>query len=167
MTPEFADLIASYPEASEETIKLIFLRDEAKRSYIEGKIGECTTSTLQEIIQTGTVGNMDKESISVHIANLEKCRSYISCIIQGYKIALTEELTPQFKARAEARQQEKKSGITRKSLDDKLAAFGLSLSSFDSKILKSDPIAPSPKELVKVTCPKCGKETISLSFHTC
>jgi hypothetical protein len=107
---------------------------------------------------------MDKESISVHIANLEKCRSYISCIIQGYKIALTEELTPQFKARAEARQQEKKSGITRKSLDDKLAAFGLSLSSFDKKVL-DNPIAP--KEIVKVTCPKCGKETLSLSFHNC
>jgi len=165
MTPEFADLIASYPEASEETIKLIFLRDEAKRSYIEGKIEECTTSTLQEIIQTGTVGNMDKESISTHIANLEKCRSYISCIIQGYKIALTEELAPEFKRKHEARMAEKKSGITRKSLDDKLAAFGLSLDSFSKKVIDS-PVIP-PKEIVKVVCPKCGKETISLSFHNC
>lgn len=165
MTPEFANLIQSYPEASEESIKLIFLRDSAKRAYIEDRIKENTGTVLSEIISLGTAGSMSKESIGIHIGNLEKCRAFISCIIQGYKTAFSEEMAPEFKRRAEEREKEKKTGITRKSLEDKLAAFGLTLGDFDKKALE---VAPAtPKELTKVVCPKCSKETISLGLHRC
>jgi hypothetical protein len=164
MTPEFEKLIASYPEVSEETIKLIFLRDSARKAYIENEISSNTGRVLQEIIELGTISNSTKEEIGIHIANLEKCRAFISCIIQGYKMAHAEELEPEFKRKYEERQKEKKTGVTRASLEEKLAKFGLGLSDFESKSLNN----PIPvKEIPKVTCPKCGKETISLTFHKC
>lgn len=165
LTPEFENLIASYPEVSEETIKLIFLRDSAKKAYIEDKISSNTGQVIKEIIEIGTISSSTKDEIGIHIANLEKCRAFISCIIQGYKMGWSEELEPEFKRKHEERNKEKKTGITRKSLEEKLAAFGLGLSDFESKTLKDTPIPP--KEIPKVTCPKCSKETISLTFHKC
>ena len=165
MTPEFESLIQSYPEVSEETIKLIFLRDSARKAYLENEISSNTGRVIKEIIELGTMASATKDEIGIHIANLEKCRAFISCIIQGYKMAHAEDLEPEFKRKHEERAKEKKTGITRKSLDEKLAAFGLSLTDFDKKVLESEVIPP--KIVEKVTCPKCGESTFSLTFHSC
>jgi hypothetical protein len=166
MTPEFEALIQSYPEVSEETIKLIFLRDASKKAYIEGEIASNTGRVLQEIIELGTIASKSKDEIGIHIGNLEKCRAFISCMIQGYKIAHAEELEPKFKAQYEEKQREKRTGITKKSLEDKLAQFGLGLNDWQSRALKSDP-PETPKDLPTVICPKCKGETFSLMFHSC
>ena len=77
-----------------------------------------------------------------------------------------------FRSEQKKREKEKRTGVTRKSLE-KLKAHGLSLYDFSAKLLNQTPaespsaLLPTPtiKSIPTVTCPKCGKETISLTFQ--
>ena len=165
MTPEFKNQIDSYPEITEDTVKLIFIRDRAKSSYVNDTIGSSTKEMIQEIIELGTVSSMSKEDIGIHIANIEKCRQYLSAHLQGLKIGYQEEIEPKIKAKNELEKKARSIKTGKESLEDKLKKFGLSLDSFSSQVLNSPPNPPA--ELIKVECPECKAMVLSLKFHSC
>lgn len=169
MTPEFENMIAQYPELSEESVKLIFIRDRAKKAFIEDKIREATSETFKDIITLGTIASASKDDISIHIGNLERCRNYLSCLIQGLKIGYVEQEEPKIRAKREKEAKEKATSRP-KTVEGILAKYGLNLDSLQSKLV-SDPLPPpetKPLELTDSTCPKCGKGGIILmDRHVC
>ncbi len=174
MTPEFEQLIASYPDLSEENIKLIFIRDRAKKAYVENLIREATKETLSEIIVLGTVASASKDDIRLHIGNLEKCRNYLSAMLQGYKIGFAEDIEPKIKAKHEQEAKEARAKKP-KTLEATLAQYGLDASDIANKLasLKSSPLVPnSDGEVTKnpikqEICPKCNQVMLLPSFHKC
>lgn len=162
MSPEEKEKIKSYPELSEENIKLIFIRDRSKKAYKEDKIIDSTRETLKEIIEQGTIAGMNKDEIGIHLEHLERCRSWLSAHIQGLKIAFTEEQEPKIKAKREKEERERNP----KTVEGILAKYGIK--GPEMSVEQNTNIQlPKPQFAEKIICPKCNKETFSLTFHTC
>lgn len=170
MEPQTRELIASWPNMSEEEAKLLFIRKSAQEAYEQNNIKEATKSILKEIVVTSTVNSMSREEIGLHIANLEKARSFLAAFTQGLMIGLSTELEPIFKAKRIKEAREKtiaKSSGSLSAKDKRIndlveMARNLSLASNESA-KEAKPI----KETTKVVCPTCGNETFSLKFHKC
>lgn len=191
MEPELRKQIKEWEKMlTPEQAKRLFIRDSAYKAYKtgNGSIQEVTTEALKEVINLATVGNMTKEQIGMHIANLEQARVLLSSLVQGYQIAFAEEKEPEFKKKHEQEERERKSKTSKpKSLEESLAKLGLNLSSLMASMDKetkakteenlevlSDSNKPPaintiPATSNKFKCEKCGKEMFIAmkSFHKC
>lgn len=151
---------------TEESAKLIFIRQSATEAYAKGEIENATTNLIREIVPIMTVASMSKEETGSHIYNLEKARAYLAAFTQGVVIGYQTELTPIFKERERKRREEKlKEKITNakdKKVND-LISLARDLASKGS-IVNPPPVINT---VTKITCPKCSKETFSLKFHKC
>lgn len=163
MTPEFKDLITSYPDMSAEAAKLIFIRDTALKSYVENALLNSSKETLSEIVTLGTVSAMDKATIAQHIGNLEKARDYLSAHIQGLKIGYATDEEERIKVKRSKETKEPKVSKSSSTPVMNLEDLKNELSNFIAK--KNE--VKEPVKIVKVTCEKCKAEVISLKFHTC
>jgi hypothetical protein len=161
MTDEFANLIAEYPEASPETLKRIFIRNQGTKAYVESKLSETSEVILSEIALLGTIGAMSNDDeIRDHLTNLEKCRAYLSCYIQGIRRGQEDKLAPEFKEKHEKEKIAKQ--IRKSTKDEGVAKLVAALMS-----AKSITIDDKPVSLKKETCGKCNTEVFSLKFHKC
>jgi hypothetical protein len=164
MTPEFKKLIEDFPEVSEENLKLIYIRDSARKAFVDQNIATATAELLRELIQLGTIseaGNDDE--IRIHLANLEKCRTYLSAHIQGIRKGWAEKLEPEFKAKRV--KDDLVSNVKKKVKDQGVANLVAALLSANSAS-KSETKTTNPG-LIKVECPKCNEKVFSLKFHSC
>ena len=180
MTPEFKKLLESYPDANPEDLKMIFIRDQAKKALVESRIPEATNELLMEIATIGTVnenGINSDDDIREHLKNLETARKYLNCHIQGLNAAWAAKLEPEFKARREKNEIiDKVKKATKNSAVADLVAKLLAANA-NGKVTITPPTNSTKSEpsetrttnpgLIKVECPKCNEKVFSLKFHSC
>lgn len=173
MEPQTRELIASWPNMSEEEAKLLFIRKSAQEAYEQGNIAEATKEILKEIVVTSTVNSMTREEIGLHIANLEKARSFLAAFTQGLMIGLSTELEPIFKAKRikEAREKAIAKSSNSASTKDKrvndLVELARNLSEVNLVEKSEETTKPNPKRLVKSTCDKCNESVWFIDKHVC
>ena len=166
MIPETLEQIRQLPEMTDEAAKLIFIRSQSEKSYFEDRLRENFGVIAKELIELGTVASVSRDTVGIHIANLELAREYLSALLQGIKIAHAKTVEPKIRAKREKEQREQviaKAGINKLGID--LAALSSRLSQViaDSSA-SSNKTAPASNN--KEICSKCSKETI-LKFHKC
>lgn len=175
MEPELASKVKDWSKTMKpEDAKKLFIRDSAKEAYktSDEKVREITTEVVKEVIDILTVGKMTRAEIGTHIANLEKARSLLACLGQGFQIAFAEEKEPEFKAKHEREQKEARASKP-KTLEDSLSRLGVDFSKLAASLNKPLPVkneetkTPAPSN--KIKCDKCGKEFFSAmkNFHKC
>lgn len=168
MTPETIAEIKSWPNMSEEEAKLLFIRRSATEAFEKNEIESSTKSILVSIVEISTVSSMTREEIGMHIANLEKARSFLAAFTQGLMIGYANAEEPKIKAKKAKEQREKllsKVSSTPTSKDKKVndlieMARSLSLSgNLETNTVK--------EAISRIECPTCHKQVLSLKFHKC
>lgn len=161
------ELIASYPELSEEEAKLIFIRQSAQEAYEKGEIKESTDTFFIEVIQIATAASMSRDDIGQHIGNLEKIRDYLAAFTQGLGKGLEKDVEPKIKARQAKEAAEKRKGKSKKEQKENKVNDLIAMAVQAAK--SGDPLSTPKKttKLAKTKCEKCNKEVFSLKFHKC
>jgi hypothetical protein len=167
MEPTSRQIIESWPETTEESAKLIFIRQSATEAYANGQIEAATKEFVKEIVPILVVASMSKEQIGIHIANLERARAFLAAFTQGLVIGHETEMLPIFKEkarkRAEEKRQEKLVGKQTTKVND-LISLARDLA---SKGLETSNQVAIKTIATKVECPTCKKLVYSLKFHKC
>lgn len=167
MIPETLEQIKALPEMTDEAAKLIFIRSQSEKSYFEDKLRENFGIVAKELIELGTVASVSRDTVGIHIANLELAREYLSALLQGIKIAHAKTVEPKIRAK---REKELKDQVLSKASG--LGKLGIDLAALNSRLSQviaesnasSNKTAPTSNN--KEICPKCSKGTI-LKFHRC
>jgi len=168
MEPELEELIASFPEVSEESAKLIFIRKSAQRAYEEGEIKQETFKFFKEIVTIATTSNMSKEDISSHIGNLETIRDYLAAFTQGMTKGYVSDEAAKIKERKKkeaVKKKKSKKKETGSSVEDLIALAMSGSLKMESK--KAPPTDSKPESDGKQECEKCHTRVYSLKYHTC